>query len=198
MSGFDDPLIGCAAGEVISYEGKTLLEQYAIKNMILSQTTTLNAVIPYAQTANAAYRKEVMERIGYFDENMMSGGDADLAWRMQLETGYKIRFVPEAIVKHKHRTTVKGLFDQFVKYGRGQVLLFKKYRNFIQLDFHSTFRDFNRILLAPLRFALRFAVSRSKKMDKLYVYEPLISAVCLFGQHTGKMLESLRQKVFYP
>lgn len=52
-------------------------------------------------TCNMGYRREILERIGGFDERFRHpfGEDTDLAWRA-IDTGAKAAFVPEAVVFH--------------------------------------------------------------------------------------------------
>ena len=48
----------------------------------------------------AAYRREMIDRIGFFDEDLfMYCEDVDLNWRAQI-AGYKCLYVPEAVVYH--------------------------------------------------------------------------------------------------
>ena len=58
----------------------------------------------YAVTANLAVPKVVFDEIGLFDEERFSGGDADFCQRA-LKAGYKLAFVPDAIVYHPARKT---------------------------------------------------------------------------------------------
>lgn len=54
-----------------------------------------------------AYRRSMLERIGFFDPDFfMTYEDTDLAFRAQL-AGYKCMFVPDAIVYHRYRATMK-------------------------------------------------------------------------------------------
>ncbi len=54
---------------------------------------------------SAAYRRSMTEQIGFLDESYyFSCEDTDLSWRAQL-TGWKVLYVPEAIVYHKLQAT---------------------------------------------------------------------------------------------
>lgn len=76
-------------------------------------------------TANAMYRRNVLEEVGGFDMDFTVGGDYDLAWRVQ-RAGYRVIFDPEAIVYHAHRSTLPELIKQFFNYGREQAVKLKK------------------------------------------------------------------------
>jgi glycosyltransferase involved in cell wall biosynthesis len=73
--------------------------------------------------ANMAFRKEVFERIGYFDERLDVGaagcsGDSEFWYRI-LAHGYTIHYNPRAVVHHVHRETIDGLKKQLYAYMRG-------------------------------------------------------------------------------
>lgn len=54
----------------------------------------------YFETANIAYRKEVLERIGGFDETLPGAGeDTELGWRARA-CGSTVAFAPDALVVH--------------------------------------------------------------------------------------------------
>jgi len=126
---FSDNAIGGVAGDILPESKDSLVERYSINEEILSQKMTFNSrFLPYAQTANAAYRKGLFSQIGYFDE-LISGGDADYSWRMQLETDYIMVYAKDAVVLHKHRTDLKGLFKQRFRHGYGSVLILNKYKD---------------------------------------------------------------------
>ncbi|HEU5033461.1 MAG TPA: glycosyltransferase [Mycobacteriales bacterium] len=54
------------------------------------------------RTCNVAYRREVLERIGGFDESFRVCEDTDLAWRAR-SGGARTAFAPDAVVHHDVR-----------------------------------------------------------------------------------------------
>lgn len=118
-----DEQVGCFAGEILSVPPNTTVERFSESIGLLRQKGPLSGwhFKPYAQTANAVYRKAVFDRIGLFDPATNSGGDAAIAWRMLDQTNFKIQFVPHAIVFHHHRTSVPELYAQFRRYGGGKM-----------------------------------------------------------------------------
>ena len=66
---------------------------------------------------NAAYLRWVLQQAGGFDERMSTGGDIDLAWRVQRTGLGTVVFVPEAVVLHDHRPTFPGVFRRYRRYG---------------------------------------------------------------------------------
>ncbi len=74
--------------------------------------------------ANMAFRREVLEKVGPFDESLdagtvtQSGGDTEMFARI-LFHGYHIVYEPAALSWHRHRRTWKELKDTAYGYGVG-------------------------------------------------------------------------------
>jgi GT2 family glycosyltransferase len=73
--------------------------------------------------ASMAFRREVLERIGYFDERLDVGqsgcsGDSE-AWHRVLAAGYTCRYEPGIAAFHYHRREMKDLARQIRAYMRG-------------------------------------------------------------------------------
>jgi GT2 family glycosyltransferase len=69
-----------------------------------SRTLEVTAETGYYQTCNMGYRREVIERLGGFDERFRhpTGEDTDVAWRA-IAGGARTVFVPDAVVHHDVR-----------------------------------------------------------------------------------------------
>ena len=107
------------AGEIAALPGNTLLEAYADRKETLSQKHTLaHKFCPYGQTANLAIRRIAFEKAGLFRPYLTTGGDADMCWRILQKNIGRLEFVPEALVQHRHRATLKELESQWRRYGR--------------------------------------------------------------------------------
>lgn len=125
---FRDPSVGGVAGRIISGPSHNEVEEELSRRNWLAETATLDhSFLPYPQTANAFYRRSVFEAIGDFEETWVSGGDADLAWRMQLETSLELAHEPRAVVEHRHRSDLSAIFRQSIKWGHGSAQLERKY-----------------------------------------------------------------------
>lgn len=125
---FDDTGVCIVAGEVLPFGGKTIVEKYSVSHMLVSQKKTLgHHHRPYAQTANMAVRRSVLERSGLFRPYVSAGEDADLCWRITAENGCGIFLAGKAVVEHKMRKTINGLMKQFYLYGQGDKYLKELY-----------------------------------------------------------------------
>ena len=76
-------------------------------------------------TINVAFRREVFERVGGFDESFQYGSDIDFSWRVT-GAGNRIRYAPEAVVVHdwgdSRRQTRRA-----IAYGRARAQLYRKH-----------------------------------------------------------------------
>jgi glycosyltransferase involved in cell wall biosynthesis len=116
---FAQPQIGLVAGEITALPGNSLLERYADRRETLSQKHTLaHPFCPYGQTANLAVRREALTQVGLFRPYLTTGGDADLCWRILQQTSWQMEFAAQAIVQHRHRSTLMDLRSQWRRYGR--------------------------------------------------------------------------------
>ncbi|WP_373534708.1 glycosyltransferase family 2 protein [Microcoleus sp.] len=121
---FADLEIGIVAGEILALPGNSLLEKHAARDNTLSQKHTLaHPFCAYGQTANLAVRRQILAGVGLFRPYLTSGGDADLCWRILRETSYKMYFAESAIVRHRHRSTIKQLQSQWYRYGESNKYL---------------------------------------------------------------------------
>ncbi|HJQ82902.1 MAG TPA: glycosyltransferase [Candidatus Binatia bacterium] len=121
---------GGAAGRIEAAPGTTLVERFQVDERVLDAANAFTRpTLPFAQTANAAYRRVVFERVGLFDPSLVSGGDLDLSWRMQ-RAGWGLAYAPGALVRHRHRTTFRGLVKLYAKNGHGAALLGDRYPSY--------------------------------------------------------------------
>jgi hypothetical protein len=85
----------------------------------MSQDNTLDAgPWGYAQTANCAVRRSAFKEVDGFTEDIRSGGDADLCFRLR-EAGWKLRRRDRAIVMHRSRSTLRAMLRQRARHGSG-------------------------------------------------------------------------------
>ncbi|AFJ01903.1 glycosyl transferase, putative [Methylophaga frappieri] len=83
----------------------------------------------YAVTANLAIPRAVFDEIGLFDESRFSGGDADFCQRA-LAAGFKLEYVPSAIVYHPARDTWAAYATKVRRVKGGQICSGTRMRRF--------------------------------------------------------------------
>ncbi|WP_316814902.1 glycosyltransferase [Pedobacter nyackensis] len=85
--------------------------------------------------ANMAFRREVFDLVGWFDERLDVGasgcsGDSEFWYRIMAE-GYQCNYYPQLFVYHQHREEMASLKSQIFNYMRGQVSsIFVQYENY--------------------------------------------------------------------
>jgi len=198
VSGFEISNIGCIAGSITAMEndGLSPLEKFLIKKGHLSQAQHVkNVFLPFAATANAAYRKEVLDRIGLFDEGLLIGEDADLSWRMQIFTNYKVMYIPEAAVFHPYESRPKELFRQKRRHAYGSVMLYKKYRKYQRGEAKSlkqTYWEYRSIINRWIKLLL-YKLQRNTGTCPINEYQLILET----AQKVGLIQGSLRHRVWY-
>jgi hypothetical protein len=105
----------------------TRAERYAVRAEQMSQENTLRAgPWAYAQTANAAVRREAFEQVGGFEEGIRSGGDAELCFRLRV-AGWELASRPAARVVHHNRASTRSFLRQKARHGAGAAWLDSRY-----------------------------------------------------------------------
>jgi cellulose synthase/poly-beta-1,6-N-acetylglucosamine synthase-like glycosyltransferase len=121
-----DEDVGLLAGAVEDAplpDNPTRAERYAVQAEQMSQIRTLRAgAWAYAQTANAAVRREAFEQIGGFTEGIRSGGDADLCFRLRV-AGWRLDSREHAGVIHHNRASTHSFLRQKARHGAGAAWL---------------------------------------------------------------------------
>ena len=198
---FVEATVGCVAGAIHNYDLGTAFCRYLVNKGHLAQSVYYEHPFqPYAATGNAAFRKAVLDQIGLFDESLWAGHDADLSWRMQLETTYIIAAAPLAVVSHRQDLSIFGFLMQKRRHAQGAVLLYKKYRNYRREEvasFREVYWEYRSILkrvfvyvakLSSSKLGLGSAPSRDQQFQLMIE----------LGEKVGRVEASIKNHVWYP
>lgn len=126
-----DKSIGCSGGlmDTISSNDKGK----AIANAMSSPFGVGNALFRYANeetfvdtVAFGAYRRDVLEKIGYFDEELVRNQDDELNFRV-IKAGYKILLSPKIRSTYYSRASLSKLWKQYYQYGFWKVRVMQKH-----------------------------------------------------------------------
>ena len=79
-----------------------------------------------AESVAVAYRRGVFENVGYFDESFDACEDVEFNHRVD-RAGLRCFFTPRITAHYAPRDTLRGLFCQLFRYGRGRVRLWRKH-----------------------------------------------------------------------
>lgn len=135
VENFRNPQVGCVGG---SSKGRhnDFLSQYSDNSIfptqrIFNKRQKLDMITLFFNCpagSNMAFRREALEKVGGFDEDIRYGFDEDELVERVCKAGYKMVLDPEVFVWHKHRSTLKALLKQNISFGRGGGILLKKKR----------------------------------------------------------------------
>ena len=115
---------GVLAGGVVdesldTHAPRSAAARYTMLRASMSQSNTLGGGRwAYAQTANCAVRRAAFAEVGGFRDDVRSGGDADLCFRLAA-AGWQLESRPGAAVLHHNRVTVPRMLAQRARHNAG-------------------------------------------------------------------------------
>jgi glycosyltransferase involved in cell wall biosynthesis len=124
---FGDPEVGSVAGDLQHAPPTTAAERQAARMLGNWQQFAFNSKPAYPITANAAYRRDVLDRIGPFDPHMTRAQDVELGLRFQERSGRRLAYAERATARHRHRSTQRGFFRQQLGWAYGAGLVGAKF-----------------------------------------------------------------------
>jgi glycosyltransferase involved in cell wall biosynthesis len=92
----------------------------------LVETTTKPPYLPYSSGCNLGMRRSLYDKVGKIDISVPYCYDTDYCWKAQL-AGFKMHFVPDAVVHYRLRHTLKGLYRQGRNWGEDTLVLCRRY-----------------------------------------------------------------------
>jgi glycosyltransferase involved in cell wall biosynthesis len=123
-------VIGAEVADEPPRAGAALVERYAHAFGLMSQRRTLERPqFAYVQTACCAVRREAFARGGGFTDDIRSGGDADLCFRLR-DAGWGIELRAGVRVTHRSRRTTRAFLAQRLRVGAGAGWLEERYPGF--------------------------------------------------------------------
>jgi len=146
----------------------------------------------YVITANAAYRRAAVLKLGLFKVNLYNGEDIDLGLRAQIELG-RVVGAPDAIVDHPFENSWDEITERFRRYGYSEILLDAMYQHtpgyLRQAGFQrgQMLRQVGALFVYIGSFAVRLLRSFFRGWNKKYVFWPLLWFVAEFNNLSGKV-----------
>jgi glycosyltransferase involved in cell wall biosynthesis len=113
-----DPNVGIAGGPILSVRPCNRIELFG-ERIHDQRAAMLHYEPPYALSGSWASPRRVLLEAGLFDERLLRGSDADMAFRIR-QLGLSLKFVEGAVVRHRNERTLAGLFREGVMHGRGR------------------------------------------------------------------------------
>ncbi len=126
------PEVGCAGGVI-----KNVFENETSEIIGAAMSSPFGVGNAHFRTGNkdgfvdtvafGAYRNEVFEKVGYFDEELVRNQDDEFNFRL-IKNGFKIYLSQKIISLYYVRASFKKLFKQYYQYGYWKVFVNKKHQ----------------------------------------------------------------------
>lgn len=126
------PDAGCVAGEIkLRQTHDNVATEFQKRNNYMSPLLALSRkklpAMPFADGANASFRRELFDELGGFEESFTKAADVEICYRMFILTKYSLVFNANAIVCEPGEPDLAALLKQRFKMGIGRNLLAMKY-----------------------------------------------------------------------
>jgi len=177
----------CVGGAILPYRQETIVERYRPAWIRQANLQDPSNRFFYAETPNAAFRRETFERLGFF---LSEAGhdDSDMGMRIT-RSGGRITYAPRAVVRHRNPRTLREFWKQRRKYAEWNVALARRHPEFFA-PFQSP-SDLQRVRTETVRRLARdvlFAVPRAlrpipgKNSTRI---DPLLDGVAAIANYAG-------------
>jgi len=193
VKSYTEKNIGGIGGDILPYRSSSLIARYADRYEYQPRITENNK-LKYIDTANASFKKEVLEEVNGFDENILYTEDTDLSIRIK-KAGYDLKFSKNAKVYHKHKTSLLELMNRAFTYARyGSYLLYMKYPD--DLSFYKAFAYTNfRIVFNILSYPVVIVKSMFSDDVALSMAKPFIQNLILSCRIMGWLAGIIHHKM---
>ncbi len=182
-----DATVGAVAGGLASTPPRGIVETFSslFTLQLPAAASRHTRWTPWAggfPTANLAVRRELLSRLGGFDESVaIYGEDYDLCARLYA-AGAAIVYTPDAVVEHQHRVALRPMLRQSFGFGRSHAWLMRRHVP------RGLWLDLPRLPIVRERFPLALwidAGSPDKKALALLglglLWRPLLVLLPLYG-----------------
>lgn len=186
--------VSCAGGPIISKGNSSLGKAIALAMSSPIGVGNAKHRFPeyegYAEMACfPAFKKEVFNKIGYYDESLVRNQDDDFCFRLRLQ-GDKVYISPKVKSIYYVRDNLKTLFKQYYQYGFWRVELLAKHKLQIALRQQIPFLFFLIILILII-------ISVALKSPVIGAIIPIIYLTTLLGYTIVTFIKEKKLYVFW-
>lgn len=142
---------------------------------------------PFLSNSFAAYRKQALEEIGWFKQNLISTEDMYAGAKLQL-AGYTIAYVSDALVYHSHNYSLTDEFRRYFDIG-----VFHKGEKWIQAVFGTTRGEGIRYMRSEFGSILK--KGKFLLVPEFFMRNAFKYAGYILGKHNEKIPERIIRKM---
>lgn len=148
----EDPDVAGVGGSYGNMNHDSLLASL-IHEEIIERHLSMPEEVDFLATFNVVYRREMLEKVGGFDEKFYKAQDAELAYRIK-RSGGKLKFDRRSFVNHYHPVSLRKYMKVQEMQGYWRAFLYFEYPEMMKGDTYSGFADHVQPILALLSIAL--------------------------------------------
>ncbi len=111
-----DPGVAGASGVIKTWNKNKLIPR-SIGYELQDRYERMPREIRRVATMHVVYKKSILLEVEGFNEKLKTGYDCEIGYKIN-DAGYKIIFLPDAIVYHHHRDNLRAYFKQQFEYGQ--------------------------------------------------------------------------------
>lgn len=126
---FNDPLVGMVGGNVLAFPSSSFWSMMAGYELEYRLARIHDKYVDHLSSTCTAYRKELFDKCGGFNEELTTGCDMEISHRA-LAIDWKIVLAKEAICYHLWKTSVKNYFVQQINYSKYLIKFMKISKNY--------------------------------------------------------------------
>ena len=128
---FDDERVALVAPRVVAAERPGVIARHERRHGALDMGDRAAPIAPngrvaYVPAAAIVCRTDALRAVGGFDEELRTGEDVDLVWRL-IDAGWRCRYDPRVVVHHEPRSTLAGFARQRIGYGVSAAALHRRH-----------------------------------------------------------------------
>ncbi len=119
LAGAEEPEWGCFLGEIVPADPAGTIASFLHDRDLICQRHLLSLGPPAASSANIAFRREVFDTLGAFDEAFETGEDRDMFWRMVRDGRFRYRYNAGALVARRQSAGLRDFMAHSFRDGAG-------------------------------------------------------------------------------
>ena len=207
LSKENNKVVGVGGGNVPLLEDPSL-DELAISRVMRSPLVAFRArnsavyrderEVSHNPPINAAYFGWVIKEVGGFREEPGYPEDLDLDAKI-IGSGYKLYYLPDLLVHHKHKSSFEGFARQMKDFGKKRVRVNREHRNISRLYHYVPFllclMLYTPLFFIPLALALVNAsyISVKERTSRLFISVARLTVSFYRNYGQGEMSALLRR-----
>jgi uncharacterized protein (TIRG00374 family) len=158
LAPFADPRVAGVKGVYHTRQHSTIAHFVQAEHEEKYDRLAQQTPIDFVDTHAAAYRRTVFLAVGGFDPSFRANEDQELSYRLA-RAGHRLVFAPQAVVDHRHATTISHYARRKIQLGRWKVRVHLRHPAKILGDSYTPWTQKIQLLLVPIIAGLALAAA---------------------------------------